>query len=66
MLRKTRIETFSNFTSEAKTSELNLTNRIQEEEERISDIEVKIEEMDTSVKENVKSKNKFRYKTFRK
>lgn len=39
-----------NLVIQAKTSEVNLSNRIQEAEERISDIEVKIEEMDTSKK----------------
>ena len=38
------------------TSEANLTNRIEEKEQRISDSEDKIEEMDILVKENVKLK----------
>jgi len=36
---------------------LSITNEIQEMEERISGIEDTIEEIDTSAKENVKSKN---------
>jgi hypothetical protein len=39
------------------TPNINITNKIQEMEERISGIENTIEEMNTSVKENVKSKN---------
>lgn len=38
------------------TSEVSLTNRIEEVEEKILDTEDKVEEMGTSVKENVKSK----------
>jgi hypothetical protein len=38
------------------SSEASLTNRTQEMEERISGIEDKTEEMDVSVKEDVKSK----------
>ena len=38
------------------TAEVSITNRIQEMEERISGIEDTIEEIDTSVKENIKSK----------
>jgi hypothetical protein len=38
------------------TSETSLTNRVQEIEDRSSGIEDTIGEMDTSVKENVKSK----------
>lgn len=37
-------------------SSRNLTSRIQENKERLSDLEDTIEEMDTFVKENVKSK----------
>ena len=45
-----------NLESQTKTSKVKLTNRVQEMEERISGIEDKIEEMDTSVKQNVKYK----------
>jgi uncharacterized coiled-coil protein SlyX len=40
-----------------KTTETGINNRMQEMEERISGIEDKIEEIDTLVKENTKSKN---------
>lgn len=45
---------FKNLITEIRTSEANLTKRKQDMGERISDIEDKIEEMDPSVKENVK------------
>jgi hypothetical protein len=38
------------------TTDVSITNRIQEMEERISDVEDTIEESDISVKENAKSK----------
>ena len=38
------------------TTDASITNRIQEMEERISGIEDVIKEIDTSVKENIKSK----------
>ena len=40
------------------TTEASITNRIQEMEERISGVEDTVEEIDLSVKENIKS-NKF-------
>lgn len=46
----------------AGTPEASLTDRIQEREERMSVTEDKVEEMDTSVKKNVKLKNSW-YKT---
>ena len=42
--------------SQTKTSEVSLTNRVQYIKERILGIEENREEMDTSVKENVKPK----------
>ena len=36
---------------------MNISNRIQEMEERISDTEDSIENMDTTIKENAKCKN---------
>lgn len=38
------------------TADVSITTRIQEMEERISDIEHTLEEMDSSLKENVRSK----------
>ena len=38
------------------TTDINITNRIQEMEERISGAEVTIEDIDTTVKENTKCK----------
>jgi hypothetical protein len=40
------------------TTDASITNRIQKMEERISGIENTTEEIDTSIKENVKSKKK--------
>lgn len=47
-----------NLGTQIETSDVSLTNKIPEIEERISGIKDKTEEMDASVKENVKSKNK--------
>lgn len=46
-----------NLGSQTKTSEESFTNRLQDTEEKISCPEYKIAEMDSLVKENVKSKN---------
>lgn len=45
-----------NLGTQTGTSEVSLTNRIQESKERLSGLEDTIEEMDTFIKENVKSK----------
>ena len=42
-----------NLSKQTGTTDANITNRIQEMEERISGIEDTIEEIDSSVKENV-------------
>lgn len=52
-----RKEEINNLGSPTGTSEARLTNWTQDMEERTSVIKDKKEEMDTSVKENVKSKN---------
>lgn len=43
---------------QTKGIEVNLTNRLQNMDERISAVEYEVEETDNSVKENVKSKKK--------
>lgn len=48
---------------QTKGIEVNLTNRLQNMDERISAVEYEVEETDNSVKENVKSKKKSPYKT---
>ena len=45
-----------NLSKRTGTTDTSITNRIQEMEERIAGLEDRIEEIDTSVKENVKSK----------
>jgi hypothetical protein len=45
-----------NLGKRTETTDASITNRIQEMEEKMSDLEYTIEEMDTSVKENAKSK----------
>lgn len=45
-----------NIGTETRASKESLSNRIQEMEERLSGLQDTIEEMDTFVKENVKSK----------
>lgn len=57
----------NNLGTQTGTSEVSLTNRIQESKERLSGLEDTIEEMDTFIKENVKSKTYLaRKKTSRK
>ena len=58
-VRKTQTEgklEIENFGTQIGNSDANLTNRIREIEKRISGIKDKVKEMDTLVKENVKSK----------
>ena len=58
-IKKTQIETIlemENLGKRTGTTDVSITNRIQEMEERISDVEDTIEESDISVKENAKSK----------
>jgi hypothetical protein len=65
-LRKIKKQTEGNLEMKnSGTSLASLTKRIQEMEERVSGIGDTIEEMDTLVKESVKSKIS-RHKTFRK
>jgi uncharacterized coiled-coil protein SlyX len=48
-----------NLGKRTKTADTSITNRIQEMEEKISEEEAMIKEVDTFLKENVKSKNFF-------
>ncbi|XP_060221820.1 S-methyl-5'-thioadenosine phosphorylase isoform X2 [Meriones unguiculatus] len=64
-LKKTQMEEIverKNLGKKTGTTEVSITNRLQEMEERISGVEGAMEEIDVSVKENVKSK-KFLTKT---
>ena len=59
-IKKTHAEEIldmENLGKTTETSDASITNRIQEMEERISSIEDTIEEIDMSIKENVKSKS---------
>lgn len=49
-LRKTNWNKAGTFKAKQKTSEVNLTNKVQDMEERISGVEDKVEETDTLVK----------------
>lgn len=55
-----------NLGSQAKSTEVSLTYKIQDVEESISSIKYKIEEVDISVKQNIKSKGKPRHRASRK
>ena len=56
-LKKTQTGIKLEMKNSTSSSEVGLTNRSKDMDERMSGLEDKVEEMDSSVKENVKSKN---------